>query len=109
MSVLNNQIIHKDKDKFTIKTSQDVTDIINKNKSLLAENNDGYSPSREMKRVASIPLIFLELWAQEYFKKEKGIQCNNWLAIPKEVRNRLLKQKLNDPSNKFLRVSNGTI
>ena len=41
--------------------------------------NDGYSKSREMKRVASIPTIALSVWANEY----NG--SNNWFGLPKEI------------------------
>ncbi len=41
--------------------------------------NDGYSKSREMKRVASIPTLALSVWANEY----NG--SNNWFGLPKEV------------------------
>ncbi len=44
--------------------------------------NDGYSKSRDLKRVASIPTIILEIWAKEYNKDQnKG----NWFALPKDV------------------------
>ena len=31
----------------------------------LANHNDGYSKSRELKRVASIPILALQIWAEE--------------------------------------------
>ena len=44
--------------KVTIKHTQDVEPILDHNKRLATEN-DGYSPSREIRRVASIPHVAL--------------------------------------------------
>mgnify|MGYP006893822174 CR=1 FL=1 len=43
-------------DTSTISREQDVEAILENNKALQT-HNDGYSPSREMKRVASIPMV----------------------------------------------------
>ena len=48
----------------TIQQTQDCEPIIEHNKRLQTMN-DGYSPSRELRRVASIPLIVFEGWLQE--------------------------------------------
>ncbi len=51
-------------DTVTIGSVQDCEPIIEHNKRL-QNFNDGYSPSRELRRVASIPLIVFEGWLQE--------------------------------------------
>lgn len=51
-------------DQVTIQRRQDVEPIIDHNKRLQTYN-DGYSPSREFKRVASIPLVVFEGWLAE--------------------------------------------
>ncbi len=43
---------------------QDVEPVLERNKALLT-HDDGYSPSRDMKRVASIPNIVIEQWLKE--------------------------------------------
>ncbi len=48
----------------TIQRTQDAEPIIENNKRLQTMN-DGYSPSREFKRVASIPFVVFEQWLQE--------------------------------------------
>jgi hypothetical protein len=63
--------------KLTIKNSVDVNPILDKNKRMYNEG-DGYSASKELKRVASIPTLVLSIWAKEY----NG--TNNWFAIPKQ-------------------------
>lgn len=88
--------------KLTVKTSQDVSPILNKNKKLYTLN-DGYSPSKDIKRVASIPNIVLTIWAKEY----NG--TNNWFAIPKLERKRILKLKLNSSDYKYFRTAPGRL
>lgn len=48
----------------TFAASQDTTDILDHNHRLATEN-DGYTASRDMRRVASIPFVVLYQWAQE--------------------------------------------
>ena len=51
-------------DKATIQRTQNCEPIIENNKRLQTMN-DGYSPSREFKRVASIPFVVFEQWLTE--------------------------------------------
>jgi hypothetical protein len=83
-----------------IRTFQDIEPIIEANKA--AQNNsdfnNGYTPSRDLKHVASIPRVILNKWAKEsglnVFSREFG---------------EYLKKKLNDPDNKFLRTGLGEL
>jgi hypothetical protein len=63
----------------------------------------GYSASKELKRVASIPTLVLSIWAKEY----NG--TNNWFAIPKIERSKILKQKLNSSEYKYFRTASGNL
>ena len=88
--------------KLTIKNSQDVDPILQKNKRLY-NLNDGYSKSKDLKRVASIPSLVLQLWAKEY----NG--TNNWFAIPHIERKRILKLKLNSNEYRYFRTASGRL
>ena len=79
--------------KIAIKEQVDVTSHLKHNK-ILTNLNDGYSKSRDLKRVASIPTLALSVWANEY----NG--SNNWFGLPKDVQKKILKKKLN--SNEFI-------
>lgn len=57
---VTHQWIQED-DHWRIASTQDVDPILDRNKAQ-ANANDGYTPSREMRRVASIPFIVQQLW-----------------------------------------------
>jgi|APSaa5957512535_1039671.scaffolds.fasta_scaffold253589_1 hypothetical protein len=86
-------------DTSTISREQDVEAILENNKALQT-HNDGYSPSREMKRVASIPMVIAEQWM-----KEDGL---NWMNLPKHEKGMYLRKKLNSSDYRFLKTSEGT-
>ena len=69
----------------------------------LSNLNDGYSPSRELKRVASIPILALQIWAEE----ETG--DNNWFRLPKETQTKILKKKLNSNEYQYFKTAPGNI
>jgi hypothetical protein len=78
---------------FVIETRQDVAPIIERNKALSAAD-DGFSPSRDVARVASIPIVVQYEWLKRY-----GI---NVFDRNDEKRVRRL---LNDPEWRYLRTS----
>lgn len=49
----------------TVIRSDDAGPVLEHNKALQTLN-DGYSPSRELRRAASIPFIVVELWKNQY-------------------------------------------
>lgn len=49
----------------TVIRSADVEPLLEINKAL-ANSGDGYSPSRELRRAASIPMIIIEKWKDEH-------------------------------------------
>jgi len=65
--------------------------------------NDGYSKSRDLKRVASIPTLALSVWANEYNGN------NNWFGLPKEVQKKILKKKLNSTEFRYFKTAEGNI
>jgi len=81
----------------TFAASQANDPILDYNQKLRTEN-DGYSPSRELRRVASIPMALIYKW-----KHEEG-----WDAFDPEHADKL-KQKLNDPDYAYLRTADGRI
>lgn len=80
---------------FAIELVSDVEPILEANK---REANDtgGYGASREWRHIANIPLIVIEIW-----KKRYGIDP----TMPGHET--LLRRLLNDPDNRFLRISAG--
>ena len=74
-----------------------------KHNKILLNQDDGYSKSRDLKRVASIPTLALSVWAKEYNGD------GNWFALPKEVQNKILKTKLNSNEFKYFRTAEGKI
>ena len=83
-------------DRTIINRVQDAEPILENNKRLQAE--DGYSPSRDLKRVASIPLVVWEKWNTE----TNGRLIN---GMGKQERDMFLKRKLQDPDNRFFLTS----
>ena len=76
--------------------------IIDHNKKMFT-HNDGYSKSKDLKRVASIPTLVLELWTKEY----NG--SNNWFALKKEEQQKILKKKLNSNEFQYFRTAQGKL
>jgi hypothetical protein len=100
--VVRSDYIKESDGKLTIKQTQDVEPVLKKNKQLITLN-DGYSKSRDLKRVASIPNICLTIWAKEY----NG--TNNWFAIPHIERKKILRKKLNSNEYRYFRSSEGKL
>jgi hypothetical protein len=85
------------------KRSVDHNPILEHNKKLYTQN-DGYSPDKGLKRIASIPTLVLEVWTKEYFKDQnKG----NWFALPKDVQQKILREKLNSSDYRYFRTAPG--
>ena len=74
-----------------------------KHKKALYNHNDGYSKSRELKRVASIPTLALQVWANEY----NGTK--NWFALPNEVQKQIMKKKLNSNEFQYFKTAAGRL
>src|SRR6267154_1483505 len=88
-------LVCNDDDTFTVERVADIEDTIEDNKRLFTEN-DGYSPSREWKRVASFPVAMIP-----YFEKLFGA---NPFAPGHED---LLERICNDPDLRYFRTAPG--
>lgn len=84
-------------DEFEFRHSQDVSGLVEQNKAM-RNAGDGYTKSREMRRVASIPMILIEKW-----KNEEGIDVFN----PDHAV--AVARKLNSSDFAFLRTADGTL
>ena len=83
------ETFHDNEDKGIIQQrSVDVKPTLENNKKLYT-HNDGYSPDKGLKRVASVPTIILEIWAKEY---NGDMNKGNWFALPKDVQTKILNK-----------------
>lgn len=76
-------------------SSQATDDIIDRNKAM-ANHNDGYTPSRDLRRVASVPYIIGLKWLNE----------EGWWFMDPEHADKLAK-KLNSSDWRYLRTADG--
>lgn len=88
-----------DADRLVVERVQDVEPILDYTARLRALNPAGYSPSRDLKHVAEVPLVLVEKWAND-----AGMSVADWLADPE-----LMRRQLNDPANAFLRTGKGRL
>ena len=88
--------------KLTINSQHDLNSLMDRNKKLYTQN-DGYTASRDMRRVASVPPIILQLWTKEY----NG--SNNWWALPKDIQKKIMRTKLNSNEFKYFRTAEGSL
>jgi|TARA_R100000963_G_C4614437_1_gene83799 hypothetical protein len=84
----------------TVKMVQDVEPIVENNKDLRSQGK-GYTPSKDLRHVASIPLVIVEQWI-----KEDGV---NFMTLPKHEKSVYLRRKLADPDNRAWRTSEGAM
>ncbi len=82
---------------YTVTAVQDCEAILDRNKAM-ATHNDGYSPSRELRRVASIPNVVALMWLRE----------EGWWYLDPNAKDRL-RRKLNDPDWRWLRTAPGVV
>ena len=95
--------LDNDKDGIIQKRSLDIEPIIENNKKLFNQN-DGYSSDKGLKRIASIPVVILEIWCKEYHKDQnKG----NWFELPRDIQKKILREKLNSSEFRYFRTAEG--
>lgn len=75
----------------------DVEPILERNKALAA-SGDGYTPSRELRRAASIPMAIIEKW-----RNELGVDVFNQDHMP------AVRRLLNSNEYAFLRTAPGRL
>lgn len=83
---------------FRIQNVQDVTDIVEQNKVAQTNGTNGWTKSRDMKHVGTIPMCVLHQWALE-----AGVPMAS-----KEF-GEIIKKKLNDPDYRAFRTGLGAI
>ena len=88
--------------KLTINNEQNLNPLMERNKKLYTANS-GYTPSKDFKRIASIPPIMLQIWSKEH----NG--SSNWFGLPKETQNKILKTKLNSSEFRYFRTAEGKL
>ena len=88
--------------KLTIHNKQNHNPLLERNKKLYTQN-DGYTASRDMRRIASVPPIMLQIWAKEY----NGTR--NWWALPKETQKKIMRTKLNSSEFRYFKTSEGSL
>jgi hypothetical protein len=85
----------------TVVSQQAVDAILDRNKAM-ATHNDGYTPSRDMRRVASVPVTMLYKWlAEEGYDPRTGGFRDAMAGI--------VKKKLNDLDYAYLRTAPGRL
>lgn len=92
------ELFHADGDKFVIQTQADVEPILEANKRELNSGHDGFTPSREMKKLAHVPNAVIALWKELY-----GVDVfdrNHTQAV---------RKLLDDPEWAHLRTSPGRV
>lgn len=92
------ELFHADGDKFTIQTQADVEPILEANKRERNSGHDGFSPSREMKKLASVPNAVIALWKERY-----GVDVFN------RDHTQAVRRLLDDPEWAYLRTSPGNV
>jgi hypothetical protein len=92
-------LVHDEaEDRFAVETVADIGPVIERNKSLIAADDGGWSPTREWRRVASFPPVVIEI-----FKRRWGADP---LARGNEA---LLRRLLNDPDLRHFRTAPGRV
>ena len=95
-------LLNEQDKQIVLKEEVNINSHIKHNKALY-NLNDGYSKSRELKRVASIPTLALQVWANEY----NGTK--NWFALPKEIQKQIMKKKLNSNEFQYFKTAEGRL
>ena len=100
---ITTRYIQESDGKLTINNQQNVNPLLKRNKELYNQDDGYLSKEREMKRVASIPPLVLQVWAHEY----NG--SRNWFALPKEIQRKIMRTKLNSSEFRYFRTAEGSL
>ena len=99
---IKTRYIQESDGKLTINNQQNLNPLMERNKKLYALN-DGYTPSKDMRRIASVPPIILQIWTKEYNGN------NNWWALPKDIQKKIMRTKLNSNEFRYFKTSEGSL
>ena len=100
---ITTRYIQESDGKLTINNQQNVNPLLKRNKELYNHDKGWISSEKEMKRVASIPPLVLQVWANEY----NG--SRNWFALPKEIQRKIMRMKLNSSEFRYFRTAEGSL
>lgn len=100
---ITTRYIQESDGKLTINNQQNVNPLLKRNKELYNHDNGYLSKEKEMKRVASVPPLVLQIWAHEY----NG--SRNWFALPKEIQRKIMRTKLNSSEFRYFRTASGNL
>jgi len=89
--------------KLTINNQQNVNPLLKRNKDLYNHDRGWLTQAKEMKRVASVPPLVLQVWAHEY----NG--SRNWFGLPKETQRKIMRTKLNSSEFRYFRTAEGSL
>lgn len=78
--------------------TQDVQPILDFNKEMFGDPGRGYTPSKDMRHIAEIPLVVAEEWKNRF-----GVDVFNKDHAP------AVKRLLNDPDWRYLRTAPGCV
>ena len=100
---ITTRYIQESDGKLTINNQQNVNSLLKRNKDLYNHDKGYVSKAKEMKRVASVPPLVLQVWAHEY----NG--SRNWFALPKEIQRKIMRTKLNSSEFRYFRTAEGSL
>ena len=100
---IKTKYIQESDGKLTINNQQDVNPLLKRNKELYNHDKGWVSSAKEMKRVASVPPLVLQIWANEY----NG--SRNWFSLPKEIQRKIMRMKLNSSEFRYFRTAEGSL
>ena len=94
-------VFHYDEatDRTIVSTHQDAEPILERNKQLQTLN-DGYTPSRDMKRIASIPMNLAMKWV-----REAGISQADFWSWPGRDQNEFFRKRYKSNEYQYVRTS----
>jgi hypothetical protein len=100
--LIKTEMLHDDlTDQLLVKRTQDVQPILDRNKELANDGTKGFSESGDFRHIAEIPFIVVEQWM-----KQDGV---NFMQMAGPERTKYLRRKLNDPDNRYLKTSTGSM
>jgi len=91
-------IIHDNDDDITVQTTQDVTDIVEKNKKEYNQNTTHWGSDVFDNKIASIPLTVIDELNKKHIMRGFHV-----------IDDKKFKHWLNDPDNRFFRTKQGRI
>lgn len=93
---------HDDDGRLVLRQAVDVEPIIDNNKRLQNQGNNGFGPSREVRQVASVPLV-------EWMNLRSLAMKLHGVDINRREGDKVLRSLLRDSDRRFLKTASGGI